>query len=179
MVGDSGEELTLRLERGSSTNYPDDPSPEFAEYFDKESALIVTVPTWHWDIHPDEFAAQIKPLVEEALRDADAGSDLRVRVQPYQIGSSAEWSRTLAVVIENALPAVSFIANLVAIAPFAVKIAQKLRGHNNAQLAEQADADTGLHLRVPTSKLGLPIVIGPTGMHYQATYGSLDTAVIT
>jgi hypothetical protein len=151
----------------------DDEAPEYAEYFDTVPAVLVQVPSWQWNTQPDEYAGQMDPIIREVLGDATDEIDLRHRVQIYQIGSAAEWSRTLAIVIEHAEPALSYISSLITIAPYALKLAKRVRDQNQSELSSKPDDAAGLPPKSPAPTFGLPILIGLAARHYQATHSSL------
>lgn len=155
-----------------------DPDSEYAEHFDTVPVVIVSVPSWHWDIHPDDYADLIKPLLDDALAESTDGLEVRLTIQNYQIGSAAEWSRTLAIVVEHAGPTASFLASLVTIAPFALRLVKKFRNQNDIELAEHPEDEDSLPPRASPPRIGLPLVIGLAGMHYMQTYGSLDDVSI-
>lgn len=158
----------------SSTTSGNDPGSEYAQYFDTVPAVIVCVPSWYWDIQPDDYAGLIRPLTEDPLPESTDGIEIHVRIQTYQIGSAAEWSRTMAVVIEYAGPTVSFLAGLVTVAPYVLKVMKTLRDHNNTQMAGKSGNEGDQPLNAPPPALGLPMAIGLAGLHYQATYGPLE-----
>jgi hypothetical protein len=147
--------------------------PEFAEYFDRVPAVFVSVPSQHRDIHPDDFANQIRPIVEETFG-VDPEVALTAQVQKYQIGSAAEWSRTLAIVIEQAIPTASFLASVVTIAPVVQRLLRRLRDHNTIEMADFIQDESGLIPSAVPPKIGLPMAIGLAGAHYQATYSALQ-----
>ncbi len=151
-----------------------DPSPEYAQYFETVPAVIVCVPPWHWHIDPVDYANLIKPLIDETVAESTDGHELHARVQNYQIGSAAEWSRTLAIVIEHAGPTTSFLASVVTIAPFALRLMKKLRIQNDLQTAEPSENESDVPPKAPPPSIGLPMVIGMASLHYRATYGPLE-----
>lgn len=143
-----------------------DEAPGFVERFDTVPAVLVRVPSWLWDTPPDEYAERIAPIIRETLDHTADEINLRHRVQTYQIRSAAEWSRTLAIVIEHAEPALSYIFSLITIAPYALKLVKKVRNQNQSELSNKQDDASGLPPNAPSPTFGLPIVIGLAAGHY-------------
>lgn len=151
----------------------------YANDLDRRPAVIVPVPrdptkpTLDYSA-ADTYMQHLQELVDTVVADQKYLPPSTVHIGRYQIGSAAEWSGTVAVLLDYAPEALSIGADLIAYAQLALAIAMKIReSRSHATVDDQpTDADPQVVKRPPS--LNLPALLGLATEHYGRHYGSID-----
>lgn len=140
--------------------------------FDQIPAIVFTVPSWNREIRPEEFGKHLQNIVEGVAQTSALSSKVQYRVQYHQIGSAAEWSRTVAIVLEVSAPIVGYLSGLATIAQFALEIIQVFREKEKRESFDQASED-GVVPDFHHPGIGLQVALGIAASHYRGNYGEL------